>query len=1529
MTEPVEQRRQGIAIIGMAGRFPGAASVAEFWENLKAGVEAIRFATPQELEEAGIDPRLRENPDFIPASSTLKDPESFDAAFFGYSAREAEVMDPQQRVFLECAWEALEDAGCDPSRYRGAIGVFAGAGMNTYALNLMTNPSALQAVGAYQAMISNDKDFLASRVAYKMNLRGPAVGIQTACSTSLVATQMAVESLLRRECSMALAGGVSIPLPQPVGYTYLPGMIFSRDGHCRTFDAQASGTVPGAGVGIVVLKRLEEARVDGDAIYAVIRGAAINNDGAAKAGYSAPSVEGQATVIRRSMEMANFSPDSIGFVEAHGTGTSVGDPIEVTALAAAFRMDAPKPGNCVLGALKSNLGHLDAAAGVAGLMKAALTVRDRVLAPTLHFETPNPLIDFAATPFRVSAKPERYAGAGPFRAGVSSFGIGGTNAHVSLEEPPARRSDESETSQLLVLSAKTLAALDRMSQRLSEFAATHPSANLADMAFTLQRGRQAMTHRRTLVAHSMEQVADGFGRAGGPLLCSGEAPDHPRPIAFLFPGQGSQYPNMGAGLYRTSAVYRETFDRCAALLRPHLGADLLDLLYTGRMPAADAERLLARTEYTQPALFAVEYSMAMVWMDLGVEPDAMLGHSVGEYVAACLAGVFSLEDGLALIAARGRMIQAMPAGTMLAVSLPEMDLEPLLDERVSIAAENAPGQSVASGEESAIAELEERLRSRKIECRRLRTSHAFHSPMMEPVAAEFARRVAEVPLHAPQRRYLSNVTGTWITAAQATDPRYWASHLRNAVRFADCGRRLLEDDSMVMLECGPGETLLGLLRMQLPPRSARLLLASMRHPAATRNDREVWLDAVGRLWVAGAAINWEGMHRGEKRLRISLPTYPFERQRYWIESRPIEATTAKDAEPPQKEKDIADWFYLPSWRRTASAMLPVGNAGRNDTWVVFDEPQASGHSLFGKLDLPGTVITVESASQFERRSQLRYAMDTTVAAHYAQLLEQLRADGLWPDHILWPSSAGAALEPGPTIERRIVATMHLVQAIENYSSSEPVALNVLTSAAYSVSGEPVQDVAGAGMHQYAAIAALENFNIKWRGIDLDPTADPAFAASQLRRELLAPPAAEILAYRGTARWVQEFSPVKLPPSAVGLDGAVAIRSGGAYLITGGTGGIGLTLARHLAERYQVNLVLTARTAIPPRGDWTVLLDSAETSAALRYKLESLLALEAAGSRVLVLQADITDATAMQQAVEQATAAFGPLRGIIHASGIEGSGLILSRTAEQVAGVLAAKTYGLAWIRKVLQNASRRRDLDFVLLCSSISAVQPYFGLSDYGAANASLDTFANMMDDPAGARVISVNWDTWAEIGMAVDSMRAKNVLVTMSDNLRQGIRSEEAIEVFDRVLSRPVPQVLVATRSVQEMARLRTMTAAQLHGAAAEENIAWHPAAGASEPLPAAAEEDVEGFLFALWRELLGVETIKADDDFFVLGGHSLLGTQLLSRLRERYRVNLTLRTIFDAPTPAKLAQHIQALRWAGRASEAVESTEREEIEI
>lgn len=1528
-----------VAIVGLAGRFPGASSVAEFWRNLMQGVESIRFASTQELAQAHVDPALIANPDYVPASSPIAQPEYFDAAFFHYSAREAEIIDPQQRLFLECAWQALEDAACDPSTFPGSIGLFAGAGMNTYALtNIFSNPAVIASVGPYQVMIANDKDFLSSRVAYKLNLRGPAVGVQTACSTSLVAVQMAFESLLRRECDVALAGGVSLNLPQSPGYLHAPGMIHSRDGHCRAFDAEASGTVPGSGVGVAVLKRLEDALADGDHIYAVIHGAAINNDGSLKVGYTAPGVDGQAAAIQRSMQMAGFAPESVAYVEAHGTGTEVGDPIEVAALQKAFASGDNRPGACVLGAVKTNIGHLDTAAGIAGLIKAALSLQHRVVPPTLHFQRPNPLIDFSSTPFYVSAAPVLYDREAPFRAGVSSFGIGGTNAHVSLEEPPPARSDPPNGSQLVVLSAKTASALENQSAQLADFLAENPAVNLADLAFTLQKGRQAFSHRRVIVAQTAHQLRAELllprSHAGQQKLRAADVPSSPPRIAFLFPGQGSQSVNMGLGLYRTLPVFRDTVDLCCRQLQPHLDFDLRSVLYPASGQEAEAERLLSQTKITQPAIFVIEYALAMLWKDMGIVPSVMAGHSIGEYVAACLAGVFSLEDALALVAARGRLIQSMPAGAMLAVHLSVQDLEPLLSADVSIAAVNSPDQTVASGPEPAIAALEEALRGRKLESRRLRTSHAFHSSMMEPMLAEFMQLVAKVPLQPPAVPYLSNVSGTWITPQQVTDPSYWAQHVRSAVRFSDNARKLLDSPDNVFLEVGPGETLLGLMRAQLEPRTNRTLLASMRHAMATREDRDTWLEAVGRLWLAGGPIQWDGLYRGQRRLRLSLPTYPFERQKYWLEPKSTAAVpTSEPSTAPGKQPDMADWFYVPSWKRTAAGLRPRPATAAAPACLFFGDESPLSAALVSRLTPIGKWIHVRAGKKFHQISSGLYEMDLEDANEYPRLLQALEDDGCWPDRVIYPqdelASPGVGLAPNPAaaLERELLRILFLVQAIEDRSSTKPVELNLIGERAYSVFGEPVSSPAVAALNTFCTVVALECPNITCRILDVDLQAGQERVLSQSAQELDSEAANEIVAWRGSARWVQQLEPARLEDSgAVAAGATLGLRQSGVYLITGGLGGIGLVLARHLARTVQAHIVLTSRTLLPPPSEWQTRIASPETPGLLRRRLQDLLAIEQAGGTVLVLQADTLDSGAMRHALATARARYGAVHGIIHAAGVAGAGLVRMKSADQVRAVLAPKVQGVEWIRESLAG----NHLDFVLLCSSISAAIPSMGLSDYAAANAYLDAFACLYDNPRGTRVLSAGWDTWREVGMAVDTQVPAALAAIRDANLEHGILSSEAEQVFDRLLQFAQPHVVVSTRNwtalekraAQAMAAMRAAAGSAAVAVAAQGTPDWEIAS-------ASTQEDVERSIVQIWQELLGVDPIGPNDNFFQLGGHSLLGTQVLARLRERFHVDLSLRAVFEAPTPAELAQHVHAGMWAAKPASNGLETEREEIEI
>ncbi|HEV7509115.1 MAG TPA: amino acid adenylation domain-containing protein [Thermoanaerobaculia bacterium] len=929
---------EGIAVVGMAGRFPGADDLGELWRNLCGGVESIRFYSREELAAAGVAPALLDDPRYVRAGAPLRDVQHFDADFFDFSAREAELMDPQHRLFLECCWEALENAGYDTRTWPGSIGLFAGMGMSGYLIrNLLSHPDLIQNAGPLQIRILNDNNFLTSLAAYKLDLRGPSVTVQSACSTSLVATCMACQSLLQFQCDMVLAGGVTVVVPHGLGYLALDG-VMSPDGHCRAFDAGARGTVEGSGAGVVVLKRLADAVAEGDTIHAVIRGFATNNDGGFKMSFTAPSPEGQSEVIATAQTIAGVPAESITYVETHGTGTPLGDPVEVAALSEVFAAATEQRGFCALGAIKTNIGHLDAAAGVAGLIKAVLAVEHGVLPPSLHFETPNPRIDFAQSPFYVNTECRPWRPGGwPRRAGVSAFAIGGVNAHVILEEPPAPApSAPAPPWLLLVLSARTETALeaatDRLLGHLRELPA-EPATQLADIAYTLEVGRRAFPHRRMLAARDLQDAVEVLERRDPRRLLTGTASAGEPQVAFLFPGLGTEYAGMARGLYRDDAGFRARLDDCAERLEPLLGLDLRDVLFPeegeeadgetgfdlrallgrGPRPTSSTEGLLRRTAVSQPAVFAVEYALASRLLDWGIRPQAMVGFSIGEYVAACLAGVLSLDDALRLVAGRARLIDELPGGAMLAVPLGEEAVASWLAEGLSLAAVAGPELTVLAGTEEAVAAAEEGLTASGHVCRRLQTSHAFHSALMEPAVARFLALFEGIELHPPEIPYLSNVTGHWITAGQATDPAYWAEHLRGTVRFADAVSELWREPGRVLVEVGPGQTLSSWALQQASASGGAdpVALPTLRHAFERTDDLAFLLQTVGRLWLTGLRLDWPAFWADPPRRRVPLPTYPFERRRYWIEprtelavppaaARPVEAPAAAMAAAPTR-----------------------------------------------------------------------------------------------------------------------------------------------------------------------------------------------------------------------------------------------------------------------------------------------------------------------------------------------------------------------------------------------------------------------------------------------------------------------------------------------------------------------------------------------------------------------------------------------------------------------------------------------------
>ncbi|MBO2447075.1 acyltransferase domain-containing protein [Actinomadura barringtoniae] len=900
-----------LAVVGMAGRFPGAADLREFWKGLAEGTESItRF-------------------DGNAAYGAVTGADHFDAAFFGYSPREALMLDPQQRVFLECAWEALEHTGYDPATYPGVIGVYGGSGDTGHFGTLRANRDRFPGVSDWQFRLASGADFLTSRVAYKLGLTGPAVTVQTACSTSLVAVHIAGQALLAGECDLALAGGVTVKVPSPVGEVGGDDGVLSSDGTVRAFDAAATGTVGADGAGIVALKRLEDALEDGDHVHAVLLGTAINNDGAAKAGFTTPSVDGQAGAARAALAVAGIDPATVGFVEAHGTGTIVGDPIEVRALAKAYGPNAgtnagpnagPNAGTnagtgpgvgtgplgtSLLGSVKPNIGHTDAAAGVIGLIKAVLALANELVPPTLHFREPNPMIDFASGPFTVNPVARhwpRQAGE-PRRAGVNSLGLGGTNAHVIVEEAPASEiADERRPFQLLPLSARSTQALKAAAARLADDL-RHGHASIANAAWTLQTGRRAFAHRAFVVAADRESALAAL--ADRPQAVDAENGVTASDVAFLFPGQGGQHVGMAKELYEHEPVFRAEIDRCAELALPTLGLDLRDVLYPEAYPESTRDDAMTSMRIAQPALFAVEYALARLWQSWGVNPGVVAGHSLGAYAAATIAGVIDVADALHLVLVRGRLLESLPDGAMLAVPLPERDLLPYLTERLSIAAINGPAQCVVAGHALDVMSLRKRLDADGIDGRVLHINAAAHSLLVEPVVAEFERTVARVPLSPPSIPWLSDRTGELVTAEQACDPAYWSGHLRHTVRFNDALATLLrESGGGPLLEVGPGRTLITLARRHpaAAGNATQLVLPSLPHPNEAAGGAEALLNAAGRLWQAGVEIDWPALHDGERRRRTPLPTYPFERKPFRLDAEqhvlePFEPTLAPEPDP--------------------------------------------------------------------------------------------------------------------------------------------------------------------------------------------------------------------------------------------------------------------------------------------------------------------------------------------------------------------------------------------------------------------------------------------------------------------------------------------------------------------------------------------------------------------------------------------------------------------------------------------------------
>ncbi|EPX82432.1 type I polyketide synthase [Salipiger mucosus] len=1371
-----DETETDIAIVGMAAHLPGAADIAEYWRNLREGRSAIRKLSEDDLRAAGEDPGLMRHRDYVPFAAPLDGFEMFDADFFGLGPKDAAIMDPQHRQFLETAWEALETAGHVPESFDGDVGVFAGCGMGSYFyFNVCSNPDLVENTGMFLLRhTGNDKDFMTTRLSHVLNLRGPSINLQTACSTSLVATHYAAQALLNGECDMALAGGATIELPQGRGYLYKENEILSPDGQCHAFDHRAQGTVFGSGVGVVVLRRLSDALADGDHVWAVIKGSAVNNDGAQKAGYLAPSVEGQAEAVADAQAIAGVTADTVDYVECHGTGTYLGDPIEVAALTEAFRETSAATGHCRIGSVKTNIGHLDTAAGVASLVKATLALHEREMPPSLGFEAPNPAIDFENSPFVVNDALTPWERRGhPRRAGVNSLGVGGTNAHVVLEEAPERAASEASDwpFQILTLSARSKAALDGNAARLAGHLRAHPEQPLADVAWTLKEGRAAFETRRVVVAESHEEAARLLEQGDARRVHSHSALERPD-VAFMFPGGGAQYAGMARDLYETEPVFAEWMDRGLEALAEITDEDIRALWLPDDADRAEAEKALTRPSRQLPLIMIAEYALAQLWMSWGIRPSALVGHSMGENTAACLAGVLSFEDCIGLVHLRGRLFDSVPAGGMLSVALSAEDLAPWLGDELDLGAVNAPGLSVASGPQAALDALQARLTAEGIDCQRIAIDIAAHSRMLEPILQRFRAYLRSIDLNAPQIPLTSNRTGQMMTPEQATDPEYWVAHLRGTVQFAGCIGTLAQPNR-IFLEVGPGKALSALAR-QHDAVPGQQVLSSLRHrDEAIADDRHMF-EVLGRLWALGASFDWGQVWGEARRNRVVLPTYAFQRAPYFIA--PGKAQT--DAAPSflTRSDDIAQWGWRPVWRpRAAEAEVDVAEGlseAEPRTWLMFMDEAGLAARAAARLTAAGhTVVEVRPGDSFTRLSDTSYMLAPERGREgYDLLMQDLALRGHVPSRIahFWLVTEGETHRPGSSFFHRLqeqgfYSLLFLAQAMAEENLPRPLHLTVVTSGAARVRDEALPHPAKATVAGPARVIPRELPGISVSTLDLAlpqaaqggvlsrRRAQAARAAAvealtvQVLEELLSEPSEAQAALRGGRRFDCAMKPALLDEAPAPIP-----ERGGTYLVTGGFGGIGLTLAQDFAARG-ANLVLVARRELPEREQWDDYLARHAPQDRVARRIRAVRALEEAGAEVMLAAADVCNLGQMQEIRARAEARFGRIAGVIHGAGVIDDGPLLAKTPAGIEDVFTPKIHGTQVLGQVFPDGAT----DWIALLSSSSTVTAPAGQVDYVAANEYLNAFARAR---AGGqtRVVAINWGIWSEVGMAAESVAAR-----------------------------------------------------------------------------------------------------------------------------------------------------------------------------
>ncbi|ELR72268.1 Long-chain-fatty-acid--CoA ligase [Fulvivirga imtechensis AK7] len=1468
-----------VAVIGMAGRFPGANNIYEFWKNVRDGVESISFFNEEELLAEGVDKSLLDDPRYVRANAYLQDKEYYDSVFFDKLPDEASLMEPQIRVFQQCLWQAMEDAGYNVYDYDAKIGLFAGGTSNINWMNYALIANQRKLLDDFTVNLLSDIQFLCTSTSYLFNLRGPSIYINTACSTSLVAIQRATVSLLLQECSMAIAGGVTINNYSKKGHLYQEGMIFSRDGHCRTFDANATGTVGGEGVGVVVLKRLKDALRDGDNIHAVIKGAGINNDGYNKVGYTAPSIEGQCEAILKAQKMAKVEKESIGYIEAHGTGTVLGDPIEVEALNLAFgKSTVPY---CALGSVKSNIGHLDAAAGVAGFIKTVLALKYKQIPASLHFEKPNPKIDFNNSPFYVNTKLRNWENDKyPLRAGVSSFGIGGTNAHIILEEAPAKKTSSlSRPYQLLTISAKTATALKSNTGRLKEYLVDNKNINTADIAYTLNTCRASFKYKKVLVCRTRDEMIEQLDFEEESNQPTTSPSEERISNVFMFPGQGMQYVKMCTDLFQYERVFKEEVEKCFRIIQSQSGKDIQSVLFL------DEKGMINETEFTQPALFIVEYALARLLMSWGISPDIMIGHSIGEYVAACLSGVFSLEDALFLVIKRGELMQRAPKGAMLSILITEQELNPYLSrhKEVSLAAVNSFSSCVVSGPTSAINTFKANIEHEGFKCKEVLTSHAFHSHMMDSVLTDFKQCVGKVKISSPGVPFVSNVTGK-IAGKEILNHNYWVDQLRQTIRFSEGIAHVInENANVVFLEVGPGNALssfVGSNEHRGVGHKTVNLLGKSKEGVDTLYQL---LKGLGKLWMNGLEPNWSGYYSEEARHKVSLPSYSFDRIAYPVDVDANQMIREMFSERSGVRKDIGDWFYTPRWE----IQPQEGLTEKKKFNVLFIEDSSLAELFREKFgELEEDFVFVKKGVSFGNENARLYHLDPLDHDGYVRLFKELKSV-VEPMRIVFAWGVNKS-DKALTIERAkneldegYYALLNIAKGLGKAYITKAIQIVSITSNLHHVLHGDIVSPEKSPILAAVKVIPKEYENISCRNIDITYTDNEqdTSVVPVVIREVFSKCEHQIVALRRGTKFVQTIKPAKVARE----NSDIPFVSGGNYLITGGLGGIGLTLSRHISENIKgVNLILLGRKDLPAKDRWSWWLNNHDQKDTLYTIISELLKIEENGSNVTYISMDVSDVDGLRKVVDDLESELGKINGIIHAAGLgDYAGFIQKREKENNEKVFSPKIYGTIALCEVFKH----REPEFLVFCSSLSSQIAPVGQVGYVAANLFMESFTESYAF-GGSRVICIGWNQWRTVGMA-----AAEIIKNGQTYLENSISPEEGYKLL-----------LKCTES-----DLHTIYISNTDPTVYNEFESNHEVPGLDADV--ITEEDsgnLESKVIKVWHDFFGRADIGLNDDFFESGGDSLKALTLVSRINRELHLEIPLSHFIERSSVRELCDYI-----------------------